>query len=207
MCGRGGSPGQRRAQGRGLGVGSGRPCPCPRGLPGRRLSARSGRAFCPRCGERRGGHGGLSSSHTRTRASPSLTHTRSHSLTHSLCHTLKQKGSAAQQPVPPRREEEGGDSRNTATAVAKTSRRLGLPPALASSPLRGGGPPPPGTAPRGPWGPGRVAADRSCRRAHHVGRPDSDRRPRLQSPECTGRRCGRPLGDSSPQSGNMRSVA
>ncbi|XP_039111052.1 translation initiation factor IF-2-like [Hyaena hyaena] len=62
-----------------------------------------------------------------------LAHTRSHSLTHSLSHTLKQKGSAAQQPVPPQREEEGGSPRNTATAVAKTSRRLGLPPGLPAA--------------------------------------------------------------------------
>lgn len=61
-----------------------------------------------------------------------LSHTRSHSLTHSLSHTLKQKGSAAQQPVPPQRRE-GGDSRNTATAVAKTSRKIGLPPGLPAA--------------------------------------------------------------------------
>lgn len=61
-------------------------------------------------------------------------HTRSHALTHSLSHTLKQKGSPAQQPVPRQREEEGGDARNTAAAVAKTSRRLGLP--LARPPAR-----------------------------------------------------------------------
>ncbi|XP_073750419.1 uncharacterized protein [Callorhinus ursinus] len=122
----------RRAEGRGLGVGSGVSALVPAGSRGAGSPARCCRAFCSRCGERRGGRGGLSSSYTRTHASPSLTHTRSHSLTHSLSHTLKQKGSAAQQPVPPQRRE-GGDSRNTATAVAKTSRKIGLPPGLPAA--------------------------------------------------------------------------
>lgn len=127
--GRGGSPGRRRAEERGLGVGSGCLCPCPRGLPGRRLSCSLlPRVLLPLRGAAGRPRRALLLSHSYSRLT--LSHTRSHSLTHSLSHTLKQKGSAAQQPVPPQREEEGGDLRNTAAAVAKTSRRLGLPPAL-----------------------------------------------------------------------------
>lgn len=129
--GRGGSPGRRRAEGRGLGVGRGCLCPCPRWLPGRRFSySLRPRVLLPLRGAAGRPRRALLPSNAHSRLTLSHTHAHTHSFTHSLSHTLKQKGSPAQQPVPPQREEEGGDSRNTAAAVAKTSRRLGLPPTL-----------------------------------------------------------------------------
>lgn len=127
-------PARRRAEGRELGVGSGCLCPCPLGLPGRRhpCSIRP-RVLLPLRWERRGGHGGLSSSHTRTHASPSLTHTRSHSLTHSLSHTLKQKGSAAQQPVPPHR----GGGRALAQHGRGCRKNVAKPPTASGPPSSG----------------------------------------------------------------------
>lgn len=116
-------------------MGSGCLCPCPRGLPGRRLCcALRPRARLPRRGAAGRPRRARVPSQAHSRLTLPLTRAHTHSLTHSLSHTLKQKGSPAQQPVPRQREEEGGDARNTAAAVAKTSRRLGLP--LARPPAR-----------------------------------------------------------------------
>lgn len=82
-------PGAGEQRDEGWGWGAGVSALVPADSRGAGSSALSGRAFCSRCGERRGGHGGLSSSQTRTHASPSLTHTLTltHSLTHSPIHS------------------------------------------------------------------------------------------------------------------------
>lgn len=71
--------GEQRDEGWGWGAAS---LPLSPRAPGEPAPTRSCCAFCSRYGERRGGRGGLSSSYTRTHASPSLTHTLT--LTHSL---------------------------------------------------------------------------------------------------------------------------
>lgn len=106
--------------------------PCPRWLPAPAPRLSPAARSAPAAGSRRAAAAG-SPAPKRALTPHPLAHARSHSLIHSLSHPLQQKGSAAQQPVPPQREEEGGDSRNTAAAVAKTSRRLGLPPTLPPS--------------------------------------------------------------------------
>lgn len=186
---RGGSPGRGGAEGRGLGVGSGVSAlvPAGSGAPALRLAPAARSA--PAAGS--GGAAAAGSPPLALALTPHpLSHTRSHSLTHSLSHTLKQKGSAAQQPVPPQREEGGrgraehghGCRKNVAKAPAASG-----PP---RSPLRVAGPAPLGPAPRGPGGGSGVATAQSCRWMNHVDCPDGGQGPRLQCPECTGgRRC------------------
>ena len=189
------SPG---AGGRGTRAGGGERgrCPCPRGLGRRTL--RSGRALGPRGGQRQDGAADCPSG---ARASPrSHTLTLTHSPARSLSHPLRQKGSAAQQPVPPQRAE-GGDSRNTAALSQKRREASGCSAHPAARAAPAGRPPPPGPAPRGLRGRSAVATAQSCRHTHHVGRPGGGRGPRLQRPECTRRRRGRPSCGSAPRGG------
>lgn len=120
-------------------------CPCPRGLPGRRPLAPAARS-APAAGS--GGAARRAPLWRLRSRLAALTHARTHSLARSLSHTLKQKGSAAQQPVPPQRAE-GGDSRNTAAlsqnvakprAARRPAQRAPRRPARSPSrrPLPGG---------------------------------------------------------------------
>lgn len=134
----------------GWGWGAGVSALVPADSRGAGSSALSGRAFCSRCGERRGGHGGLSSSQTRTHASPSLTHTHTLSLTHSLTLPYTQTERQPRTTAGTSSERGGGrriaeHGRGCRKNVAK-ARATASPP---SGPLRSGCLPPPWPAPSG----------------------------------------------------------
>lgn len=126
-------PRARRSGGTRAGGGERRLCPCPRGLPGRRLSGSLLlRVLLPRRGAAGRPRRALLLLHSHSRLTRSHTHAHTHSLTLSLIHSNR-KAAPHNSRYLLRERREGGDARNTATAVAKTSRRLRLPPGLPAA--------------------------------------------------------------------------